>query len=466
MKAELDTMMKELNSSFKEREDEIAGSLLAMLSGEHVLLLGPPGTAKSLMARTICNTVQDGHFFYYLLTRFTTPEEVFGPLSLAELQEDRYNRKIDGYLPVANIAFLDEIFKANSSILNSLLTILNERKFHNGSRLIDVPLLTVYGASNELPEKDENLDALYDRFLFRYYVDNVQDETNFKDLITTIGDDFAPSKKLTMDRLRQICEEASALDVGPDVLETLVTIRDDLRSKGHYVSDRRWKKILKVLKIASHGLGRKGVDRSMIPLLQHMIWGDPDQREPIRNMLLDLTISGGIHLTKLKKDLDDLHDMAKEWKNADLPEEVRCHECDKRFTKWNELDAHAEKTQNHQYFYGQYRYSFFTLKQEFNGLGGITISIDEERKGPMNKDIKEIEGELSRAQKIMDSEKENLKELLTTNVWISEKDKRDILIRYDRKIRFLGELQVQVAKLKMLVNEDTVVDLPEPPKEE
>jgi MoxR-like ATPase len=457
---ELETLMKELNTNFKEREDEIAGSLLALLSGEHVLLLGPPGTAKSLMARTICGCIQDGGFFYYLLTRFTTPEEVFGPLSLADLQADRYNRKTEGYLPVANVAFLDEIFKANSSILNSLLTILNERRFHNGSQLIEVPLVTVYGASNELPEKDENLDALYDRFLFRYFVNFVQDENNFKALVSRIGDDFTPDTELSMDRLKRINEEAKDLDVDPDVLETMVTIRDDLRSKDHYVSDRRWKKIMKVLKIASHGLDRGGVDRSMVPLLQHMIWDDPEQRETIRNMLLDLTVTGGIHLDKLKKDLDDLHATARGWKDCDLPGVAKCQECDTEFNKWNEIYAHNEKNMGHQYFFGKYRYTFYSLKSDFYKLGGIRLAISEENKGLLNKDLQEIDAELSRAKEIMERERGRIKDLLSSNFWISEKDRRDILIRYDRRVRFMSELQVQVAQLRLFVNEDEDVELP------
>ena len=182
IRARLLRIKNEFEHSFKERTEEINCALLAILSGEHVLFLGPPGTAKSLLSKNVCE-IMDGQFFYYLLTRFTTPEELYGPLSLKALQQDDFHRKIEGYLPTANIAFLDEIFKSNSSILNSLLTILNERKFHNGSSVESVPLVSVFGASNELPEENESLEALYDRFLFRCPVSYVQDESNFADLI-------------------------------------------------------------------------------------------------------------------------------------------------------------------------------------------------------------------------------------------------------------------------------------------
>ena len=149
-----------------ERETEVRLLLLAACCGEHLLLLGPPGTAKSELGRRLSALCDGGLFFERLLTRFSVPEELFGPLSMRGLENDQYVRQIDGYLPTANVAFVDEILKANSAILNSLLTILNERLFDNGSERINVPLLCLVGASNELPESEE-LDALYDRFLLR-----------------------------------------------------------------------------------------------------------------------------------------------------------------------------------------------------------------------------------------------------------------------------------------------------------
>src|SRR5512136_1263453 len=164
----------ELGQAFLERADVIDGALAALLSGHHVLLIGPPGTAKSMLADELCRRLDGSTYFQWLLTKFTTPEEVFGAVSLRALENDDYRRVTTRKLPEAHIAFLDEVFKANSSILNSLLTLINERRFHNGRDVIEVPLITLVGASNELPEDDE-LQALYDRFLLRFVVDYIAD---------------------------------------------------------------------------------------------------------------------------------------------------------------------------------------------------------------------------------------------------------------------------------------------------
>src|SRR5947207_7076039 len=157
---------EELQQLFLERAELIDGALAALLAAQHILIIGPPGTAKSMLADELCRRITGATYFQWLLTKFTTPEELFGAVSLRALEADDYRRVTTHKLPEAHIAFLDEVFKANSSILNSILTIMNERRFHNGREVADTPLITLFGASNELPEEDE-LQALYDRFLLR-----------------------------------------------------------------------------------------------------------------------------------------------------------------------------------------------------------------------------------------------------------------------------------------------------------
>ena len=150
-KEKLLALREELRQTFLERGELIDGALAALLSAQNLLIIGPPGTAKSMLADELCRRIEGADYFQWLLTRFTAPEELFGAVSLKGLEQDDYRRVTTRKLPEAHIAFLDEVFKANSSILNSILTIINERRFHNGQQVHDVPLITLFGASTSSP---------------------------------------------------------------------------------------------------------------------------------------------------------------------------------------------------------------------------------------------------------------------------------------------------------------------------
>ena len=169
-----------LQRTFIGKDEIIRLMCIAVVAGEHCVLLGPPGTAKSALIRTLSKLIQ-ANYFEYLLTRFTEPNELFGPVDIAAFREGHYRRNTAGMLPEAEIVFLDEIFKSNSAILNALLTLLNERKFVSGSDTIECPLISVFGASNEVPT-DETLGAIFDRFLLRVQSDNL-DAYHFNELL-------------------------------------------------------------------------------------------------------------------------------------------------------------------------------------------------------------------------------------------------------------------------------------------
>jgi MoxR-like ATPase len=284
-----------------EREVESRLVVLGMISGEHVLFLGPPGTAKSALGRRL-SMISGGTLFQRLLTRFTTPEEIFGPLSLRALENDEYKRCTEGFLPTATVAFLDEIFKANSAILNTLLTILNERQFDNGVGLReDCPIRCVIAASNELPESEE-LEALYDRFLLRREVLPVSDD-GIVELLTSVSTpgvspcDDTRCEAVFADSLDGIVGNlsvaADAVQMDADTAFLLRDLRAFLRDEMNVnMSDRRLLKAARLLKVVAASHGRSRVDPIDCLLLQHVAWNLPEQREAIREWLWDHVTPG------------------------------------------------------------------------------------------------------------------------------------------------------------------------------
>lgn len=264
-----------LSTNFLERDEQIHGALCALLARQHVLLLGPPGTAKSQLPRAVCASIGGANYFEWLLTKTTTPEELFGPIGLKALKENRYARITAGKLPEAHIAFVDEIFKANSAILNTLLSVLAERVFHNNGVATDVPLQTCFAASNELPEGEE-LAALYDRFLLRYVVDYLREDGSFIALLGLTKTPIEPMMRLI--DLAKAQADAAKIAVPDDVLAKILLIRKVLRAEGITLSDRRFKNALGLIKAAAYLDENKTVSEEDLLILKDTLWNQPAQR--------------------------------------------------------------------------------------------------------------------------------------------------------------------------------------------
>ena len=321
-------LLQEMNRGIYEKNTEISLSLLAALAGESVILLGPPGVAKSMVARQLKTAFRDARSFEYLMSRFSTPDEIFGPVSIQKLKtSDTYERAVEGYLPTADVVFLDEIWKAGPAIQNTLLTVINEKIFRNGNREIHLPLKLLVAASNELPAKGEGLEALWDRFVIRIESRPIKLEKNFRAMLLeaptdflgptdftdstdssgsmgkfgfTDSTDFSGSTdfsdlKITAEEYAEWAEKICKIGVKEEVLDAISAIRKSLRAvnvdeaaerRNIYVSDRRWKNIVRLLRTSAFMQDREEVDICDLLPIYHCLWQEPEERDAIRSIVI------------------------------------------------------------------------------------------------------------------------------------------------------------------------------------
>jgi len=272
-----------IKSRFVGRDEVVDLIALALVSGEHLFLYGPPGTAKSALVREFASAVQ-GSYFEYMLTRFSEPNEIFGPINIAKLREGTVATVITGMLPEAEFAFLDELFNANSAILNNLLTVLNERVYRRGAEIHRLPLLSLFSASNHLPE-DEALRALFDRFLLRCQVSNLPRE-QLPHLLRagwSLESSNLTQSTVTAADLRQLSSRilnVSFEQLRDDYVDVVVKIRD----LGVVLSDRRAVKVLKLMAASALLCGRDEVLASDMWVLRY-VWDREEQIQPLASLV-------------------------------------------------------------------------------------------------------------------------------------------------------------------------------------
>ena len=299
MKERFKQLLTEMNRGIYEKDTEISLSLLAALAGESVILLGPPGVAKSMVARQLKTAFRDAQSFEYLMSRFSTPDEIFGPVSIQKLKtSDTYERAVDGYLPTADVVFLDEIWKAGPAIQNTLLTVINEKLFRNGNREIHLPLKLLVAASNELPAKGEGLEALWDRFVIRIESRPIRQEKNFRKMLLEVKSEERRVKNptaISAEEYQEWSKEISGIGVGEEVLDSISSIRKSLRAvnvdeaaerRNIYVSDRRWKNIVRLFRTSAFMQDREEVAICDLLPIYHCLWQEPEERDAIRSIVI------------------------------------------------------------------------------------------------------------------------------------------------------------------------------------
>lgn len=309
------------------RDEEIEGVWLTILSGEHGFLFGPPGVAKSMIVSDTARYFPEFGYFYHLMAKTTVPEELYGPVSITKLRQDEYEHQVQGYLPTADIAFLDEGFKAGATILNTLLRIMNEREFRNGVHNLQVPLKSMFIASNEIPTETE-LNALHDRILFRFNVQDLKQTSDFAKLLRqepTIRKFLTdgPAATLSAKDYAELREKVEGTHIPEDILGDIVDIRDTLAmNHGITASSRRWMKTLKGVRAHAVFNGRDEVIQQDLVPLTYMLWSQLDEIPTVKatvwevaNPMLYRLIGFRDRITELFGDLDEAIQKAKS--NAD-----------------------------------------------------------------------------------------------------------------------------------------------------
>lgn len=290
----LQTIERELLAVLLERDAVVRAALVALLARQHLVQLGAPGAAKTLLMTELAKRISTANgkglrCFDYLMTKFTTPEELFGPISVAGLKRDEYQRITTGRLVEAELGFLDEIFKASSAILNTLLRVINERVYTNGSKTVTVPLLSLFAASNELPQGNE-LEALWDRFLLRVQVGYLSDGgfAQFLRQAAQRNRNGHAVTSLTLVEIYGLQTAAECLPVPEGICASLEQLRIDLTAKGIRLSDRRWGQTLGLLRAHALLEGRPTVEEDDLPILKHCLWQTPEQITDVAKLLARL----------------------------------------------------------------------------------------------------------------------------------------------------------------------------------
>lgn len=300
------SLEKALNGELLERKKEIHTAVLALVARKHHFQVGPPGTAKSLLVTRLVSRIEgldDGGLFHWLLTRYSTPEELFGMPNLPDLKNGIYRRNTEGKLPRATIVFLDEIFKGNSSILNANLTAMNERKFFNGPDDPNIPLISLFSASNELPEGEE-LNALWDRLHFRHEISPISSSSSFVKLITK-PIPKNPEKLISMSDLSEAFEMVDAVTLDDTIIESLNNLRTSLKEQGVEVTERRWVESIGIIKGEAFLNGREAADIEDMRPLMHVLWSDLDHRKIVTKLVLELA-------NPIDKEAQELLDIVKD----------------------------------------------------------------------------------------------------------------------------------------------------------
>ena len=338
----------DLRSVVLERNEEIHTAMLALIGKQHHFTLGVPGIAKSLMVDQLVKRISDAKYFDLLLMKHSQPDEVFGGPNVKKLAEEGiFERVTTGMLPEADVAMLDEIFKANAAILNACLRAMNERKFNKGTEVIEIPLHTVFAASNELADTEE-LAALWDRLHFRHHSSPLQETSNFVKMISSNIPD-QPEALISIADIKLANQAASLVIIPEEVLEATVALKEQLLSQNIEVSDRRWREAMKAIRSEAFYNDHEVAEINDMRPLMHFLWNNPDHIKIVRRLVLELANPLEREAAELLDNLTEAYSQYElQFKDAENKQQKAAHgvEMFRKLNKAKDLYKELRKKQN------------------------------------------------------------------------------------------------------------------------
>lgn len=288
--SKLITIGTELGKEFVERSELIRNMLFTLVSGSNMLMIGPPGTGKSMITRALCDRIENSVYFEYMLNKTSDPSEILGSFSVKQMENDKFIRNTTGKLPEANIAFIDEVYKSNAPTLNALLTIMNEHIFYNDGKPVQVPLISMFGASNETPE-DDSLLALHDRFLFRVNVEYIHDSANRQIMFNNFVHNRAGMNNnniittISLAEISLLQKQTRHIPVPKQIYTQFISLLSSLSKNGVDVSDRRANECFKVMQASALLAGRNKVSVSDFNALKFILWEKEKDQDTISDII-------------------------------------------------------------------------------------------------------------------------------------------------------------------------------------
>lgn len=432
MKDKLKTIIGSLNETFTERESEISGLLLSVISGENIIFIGSEGADDHSLTEKVGECV-DGSVSKLMVSSSTVGSEISD---------------------TNGILILDDVLNANSTAMNTIIG------------LMDSDRTMVCGTSRKVPNEDDDAFSLYNAFLLRCDVTSAESDEVFLNRMTS-SDAVKNVVKLSADDISKIAKAAEGIEIDQTVLSAMLSLRDALAKNGKTVTDARWKNSLRLMRFAAAGIGCDKVGIEFMPLLQHILWDRPEERKEIRRLVFSTCTPKSVDVSDLMSESEEILKRVVESKgaldeNAGFPRIVYCYDCDESFANLKRLRQHhvnnprhtfadPNETENKVQRYKRYAFEELMTLLTSKYRWEIFKSSDAETKEQFMKETSEMKKRTDAIANGFENDRKELLKAMENNIWLSVSDRHDLMTAFDRRQEMLNTVGELISDAEMLL---------------